>query len=152
MRGFASPGYATIGHFFGLWAAFNIFKNLFKYRVHVQDIHFIKCLKLAFLICIFAGLLTNVVQYLYFQFFDKGFFLSSLATMMETPEYKEMLKALFTNVSQSQLEQAFQQINIQTLMAQLVFMNLLMSVPVSFITAGLASFPRLEGKGIDTWE
>lgn len=151
MRGITSPGVAMLGHIAALLAAYNIFKNLFKYRVLVEDIRFGKCFLMAFLICIFAGLLTNVVQYIYFQFFDKGFFLSSLASVMETPEYKEMVKSVFAGVPQSELDKAFQQLNIQTLMMQIVLMNLLVSVPVSFITAGLASFPNLKKHPFSKW-
>ena len=99
---------------------------------------------MAFLICIFAGLLTNMVQYLYFQFFDKGLFLSTLATLMETPEYKEIIKAAFADISQREWNEAFQQINVQTLMQQFILMNLLLSVPVSLLTAGIASVPKIK--------
>jgi len=149
VRGISSSGMATVGHITALWAVYDIFKYIFKYRLQVQDIKFGKCLKMAFLICIFAGLLTNVVQYFYFQFFDKGFFLSALASIMETPEYKEMIKAVFADIPQSQWDEAFQQINIQTLMADIILMNLMMSVPVSLITAGVASFPRIRAKKED---
>lgn len=152
VRGIASPGIATIGHLAGLLAIYNIFKSLFKYRLLQQDIRFGKCFMMALLICIFAGLLTNVIQYIYFQFFDKGFFLSSLATVMETPEYQQMVKSVFTGVSQNELDQAFQQINIQTLMAQIIFMNLLVSVPVSLLTAALAALPKISRKTINPSE
>lgn len=144
VRGITSPGLATIGHIAALWAIYDIFKQLVKYRLFVQDIRFGKCLKMAFLICIFAGLLTNMVQYLYFQFFDKGLFLSTLATLMETPEYKEIIKAAFADISQREWNEAFQQINVQTLMQQFILMNLLLSVPVSLLTAGIASVPKIK--------
>ena len=128
VRGIASPGIATIGHFAAILAIYKIFKSIIKYRLFEQDIKFGKCLRMAFLLCIFAGLLTNVVQYVYFQFFDNGFFLSSLATMIETPEYQQMLKS---------------QINVPTLMTQIIFMNLIVSVPVSFLTAALAAYPKI---------
>jgi hypothetical protein len=104
---------------------------------------------MAFLLCIFAGLLTNVVQYFYFQFFDNGFFLSSLAAIMESPEYQEMIKTVFAGVSQSELNAAYQQINVPTLMSQIIFMNLVLSVPVSLFTAGLAVIPRISNTSIN---
>jgi hypothetical protein len=107
---------------------------------------------MAFLLCIFAGLLTNVVQYVYFQFFDNGFFLSSLATMMETPEYQQMLKSVFSDIPQSELNAAIQQINIPTLMTQIIFMNLIISVPVSFLTAALAAYPTISKTSINQSE
>ena len=143
VRGLASPGIATIGHFAAILAVYKIFKSIIKYRLFEQDIKFGKCLRMAFLLCIFAGLLTNVVQYVYFQFFDNGFFLSSLATMMETPEYQQMLKSVFSDIPQSELNAAIQQINIPTLMTQIIFMNLIISVPVSFLTAALAAYPKI---------
>lgn len=149
VRGISSPAMATIGHFTALWAAYNIFKSILRYRLNIRDIKFGNCLKMAFLTCIFAGLLTNVVQYLYFQFFDKGFFLSSLASVMESPEYKEMINSVFADIPQSEWDNAFEQINVQTLMLQMVFVNLLLSVPVSLITAGLAAIPTIKGKPID---
>lgn len=149
VRGISSPTMATVGHFTALWAAYDIFKSILRYRLNISDIKFGKCLKMAFLTCIFAGLLTNVVQYLYFQFFDKGFFLSSLASVMESPEYKEMINSVFADVPQSEWDNAFEQINLQTLMAQMVFVNLLLSVPVSLITAGLATIPTIKGRTIE---
>lgn len=143
VRGIVSPGIATIGHIAGLLAVYKILTGIVKYRIYEQDIRFGKCLQMAFLICIFAGLLTNVVQYIYFQFFDNGFFLSSLASMMETPEYQQMIKSVFAGISQSELNAAFQQINVPTLMTQIIFMNLLLSVPVSLITAALAAYPNI---------
>jgi len=143
VRGIASPGIATIGHFAAILAIYKIFKSIIKYRLFEQDIKFGKCLRMAFLLCIFAGLLTNVVQYVYFQFFDNGFFLSSLATMMETPEYQQMLKSVFPDIPQSELDAALQQINVPTLMTQIIFMNLIVSVPVSFLTAALAAYPKI---------
>ena len=143
VRGIASPGIATIGHFAAILAIYKIFKSIIKYRLFEQDIKFGKCLRMAFLLCIFAGLLTNVVQYVYFQFFDNGFFLSSLATMMETPEYQQMLKSVFPDIPQSELNAALQQINVPTLMTQIIFMNLIVSVPVSFLTAALAAYPKI---------
>ena len=74
VRGIASPGIATIGHLAAILAVYKILKSIVRYRLFVEDIKFGKCLQMAFLICIFAGLLTNVVQYIYFQFFDNGFF------------------------------------------------------------------------------
>jgi hypothetical protein len=144
IRGITSPGLATIGHITALWAIYDIFKQLVKYRLFVQDIRFGKCLKMAFLICIFAGLLTNMVQYLYFQFFDKGLFLSTLASLMETPEYKEIINIAFSDIPQSQWNEAFHLINIQTLMTEFIMMNLLLSVPVSLLTAGIASVPKIK--------
>lgn len=143
VRGIASPGIATIGHFAAILAIYKIFKSIIKYRLFEQDIKFGKCLRMAFLLCIFAGLLTNVVQYVYFQFFDNGFFLSSLATMMETPEYQQLLKSVFPDIPQSELNAALQQINVPTLMTQIIFMNLIVSVPVSFLTAALAAYPKI---------
>lgn len=152
VRGLASPGIATIGHFAAILAVYKIFKSIIKYRLFEQDIKFGKCLRMAFLLCIFAGLLTNVVQYMYFQFFDNGFFLSSLATMMETPEYQQMLKSVFSDIPQSELNAAIQQINIPTLMTQIIFMNLIISVPVSFLTAALAAYPTISKTGINQSE
>jgi len=143
VRGIASPGIATIGHFAALLAAYNIFRSLLRYRLTEQDIRFGKCLQMAFLMCIFAGLLTNVVQYIYFQFFDHGFFLSTLATMMETPEYQQISKSLFPDITQSQLSAALQQINVPTVMTQIIMMNLVLSVPVSLLTAALAAYPKI---------
>lgn len=144
VRGINSPGIATIGHLAGLLAIYNIYRGILKYRFLVQDIPFFKCFVLALLTCIFAGLLTNVVQYLYFQFFDKGFFLTTLATIMEKPEYKMMMKEIFADVPQSQLDNALQQVNIQTLMAQIIIFNIMLSVPVSLITAAIASIPKVK--------
>ena len=149
VRGISSPGMAMVGHFTALWAVYDIFKYILGYRLHIKDINFGNCLKMAFLTCIFAGLLTNVVQYFYFQFFDKGFFLSSLASVMESPEYKELIDSVFADVPQSQWNSAFEQINLQTLMVQMVFVNLLISVPVSLITAGLAAIPTIKGRTYD---
>lgn len=149
MRGMTSPTMAFIGQVATVLAIYNIFKNILRYRLHVQNIRFGKCLWMAFLICIFAGLLTNVTQYIYFQFFDNGLFLSSMASVMETLEYQQMLKSVFTDVPQSQLKEILLQMNIQTLMIQFIFMNLMLSVPVSLITAGLASIPSINSKKTD---
>lgn len=143
VRGIASPGIATIGHFAALLAAYNIFKSLLRYRLMEQDIRFGKCLQMALLMCIFAGLLTNVVQYVYFQFFDHGFFLSTLTSLMETPEYQQMMKSLFPDITQSEFSAVLQQINVPTIMIQIIMMNLMLSVPVSLITAALAAYPRI---------
>ena len=152
IRGITSPGIATIGHFAGLLAIYNIFKNILRYKLFEQDIRFGRCFRMAMLICIFAGLLTNVVQYLYFQFFDKGYFLSTMATMMEMPEYQQMIKSVFAGVPQSQLDEAFLQINVPTLMVQFVFMNLVLSVPVSLVTAALAAMTKISRKTINQSE
>lgn len=149
MRGMTSPAMTFIGQVTTVLAIYNIFKNILRYRLHVQNIRFGKCLWMAFLICIFAGLLTNVTQYIYFQFFDNGLFLSSMASVMETQEYQQMLKSVFTDVPQSQLKEILLQMNIQTLMIQFIFMNLMLSVPVSLITAGLASIPRINSRKTD---
>lgn len=143
VRGIASPGVSTIGHFAALLAAYNIFRSLLSYRLVEQDIRFGKCLQMAFLMCIFAGLLTNVVQYIYFQFFDHGFFLSTLATLMDTPEYQQMIKSLFPDITQSELSAALQQINVPTIMTQIIMMNVMLSVPISLLTAALAAYPKI---------
>ncbi len=152
VRGIASPGIATIGHIAGLLAVYNIFRSIIGYRLFEQDIRFGKCLQMAFLLCIFAGLLTNVIQYVYFQFFDNGFFLSTLATLMETPEYQQMLKTVFAGIPQSELNTAFQQINVPTLMTQIILMNLIVSVPVSIFTAALAAYPKIHRTNINQSE
>ena len=152
VRGIASPGIATIGHFAAILAAYNIFKSILRYRWTERDIKFGKCLQMALLLCLFAGLLTNVVQYVYFQFFDNGFFLSSLASLIETPEYQQMINSVFSDVPQSELNAAFQQINVPTLMTQIILMNLMVSVPVSFLTAALAAYPRIIKTSIDQSE
>ena len=152
VRGIASPDIATIGHFAALLAAYNIFRSTLRYRLFEQDIRFGKCLQMTFLMCIFAGLLTNVVQYVYFQFFDNGFFLSSLATIMESPEYQQLIKSVFGGISQSELNAAFQQINVPTLMTQIIFMNLVLSVPISLLTAALAAYPNISRNSINQSE
>ena len=152
VRGIASPGIATIGHFAALLAAYNIFRSTLRYRLFEQDIRFGKCLQMTFLMCIFAGLLTNVVQYVYFQFFDNGFFLSSLATIMESPEYQQLIKSVFGGISQNELNAAFQQINVPTLMTQIIFMNLVLSVPISLLTAALAAYPNISRNSINQSE
>ena len=55
-----------------------------------------------------------------------------------------MMKEIFADVPQSQLDNALQQVNIQTLMAQIIIFNIMLSVPVSLITAAIASIPKVK--------
>jgi hypothetical protein len=67
---------------------------------------------------------------------------------MESQEYQQMIKQFFSGVSQSELNAAFQQINVPTLMVQMIFMNVTLSIPVSLITAALAAYPNISSRSI----
>ena len=146
MRGMASPWVGILGYMFGLMAIYEIMKTIIIYRLMIQRINFLQSLRLSFTICILAGLLTNVVQYVYFQYFDNGLYLSSISTAMETPEYQQLLAS--TGLSISDQTSILEQMDMRMLMLQMIFFNLMLSVPVSIITAFFGTVIHIK-KGVN---
>lgn len=145
MYGLKYPLLSSVGNVLGILSIYMIYTNVRNYRCWIKDIRFASCWRLSFCICIFAGLITDAVQYAYFAFLDNGMLMSMMLSMMETPEYEQMMEQLMPGVSTQEIGKIISSMTIRSIMAQLITFNLLISLPISFITALFGSIAKTKG-------
>ncbi len=146
MQSLQHPILGHIGNFISLFSLYQLYAILITYRARIENIGFTKCWLLAWTICIFSGLLTSMVQYIYFQFFDNGQLITHMTTLMESDEYKELSKKMFPELDLQEMINMLSLIKVRDIVIQLISFNFFISVPFSFISAFVASRKRIRQK------
>ena len=144
MYGTDRPLLSMLGTALSLVSIYMLYKQLTNYRGLYPTVSWLHIMRLSLVTCLFAGLLTDAVQYMYFVFFDGGRFLSILGTAFESEQYREAWKQIMPNVDPGEMQKLVQQMTVRDIMMQMAMYNILLALPISL----LAALPvRKGGKG-----
>ena len=135
MYGTERPLLSMLSTALAIISIFMLYKQLTNYRKLFPSVSWLHILRLSFVTCLLAGLLTDAAQYLYFLFLDNGRFLSMLGNAFQNEEYREVWKQLMPDVNLSEMQKMIQSMSVRDIMLQFAFYNLLLALPVSLIAA-----------------
>ena len=135
MYGTTHPLLSMLSTALGVISIFMLYKQLTNYRKIYPGVSWLHILRLSFVTCILAGLLTDAAQYLYFIFLDNGRLLSILGTAFQSEEYREAWKQMMPGVNLDEMQKLVQSMTVRDIMLQLAFYNVLLALPISLIAA-----------------
>ena len=128
------PLLSMLGTALGLISIYTLYKQLTNYR-RLYPSNWLHILRLSFVTCILAGLLTDAVQYAYFLLLDNGRFLSLLSTTLQSEEYLQAWKQVLSESNLEEIKKMIQSLTIRDIMLQMAFYNVLLALPVSLLAA-----------------
>jgi hypothetical protein len=134
MYGTERPLLSILGTALGLISIYTLYKQLTNYR-RLYPSSWLHILRLSFVTCILAGLLTDAAQYAYFLLLDNGRFLSILSTALQSEEYRQAWKQLRPESNLEDIQKMIQSMTIRDIMLQMAFYNFLLALPVSLLAA-----------------
>lgn len=145
MYGLTWPLLAHIGNIVGIFSIFILYNDVCIYRRIFEKVQLRKCINLSVLTGFFGCILTSMVQYLYFQFLDNGTMMSSILSVLELPEYAEMLKQMSPEMpSIADMTKMLTSMTVGDLTLQLFIMNLMICIPTCIIMAIFGYAKRLK--------
>lgn len=135
MYGPEHPLLSLLGTALGLVSIYMLYKQLTNYRKLYPSVSWSYVFRLSFVTCLLAGLLTDVAQYAYFQWFDNGRLLSVMDSAFGSEEYREVWKQLMPDVDMKDMQKMMQAMTVRDIMIQMAFYNILLALPVSLLAA-----------------
>ena len=138
MYGNDRPFLSMVGTALGLISIYMLCKQLMNYRSLYPSKNVLYILRLSFLTCLLAGLLTDAVQYTYFLLLDNGRLLSMLGNIMQSEEYREAWQKMLPEANFNEIQAMIQSMTVRDIMLQMVMYNVMLALPVSLF-AGIAS-------------
>lgn len=135
MYGRERPVLSMLSTVLGVISIFMLHRQLKNYRKLYPSVSWLHILRLSFVTCLLAGLLTDMVQYLYFVYLDNGRLLSFLNDMFQSEEYRETFQKMLPGTSLEEMQKIIQGMTVRDIMLQMVFYNLLLALPLSLIAA-----------------
>ena len=135
MYGASRPTLSMLGTALGLISIYMLFKQLRNYRRIYQPVSWLYILRLSFLTCLLAGLLTDAAQYAYFLYFDNGRLLSQLGSAMQSEEYRQVWQQMMPDANVENVQKLIQSMSVRDIMLQLVLYNAFLALPVSLFAA-----------------
>lgn len=144
MYGYDRPVLSMLSSALGVISIFLLYKQLTNYRRLFPSTSWLHVLRLSFVACLLAGLLTDAVQYLYFLFLDNGRLLSLLSTTMQSEEYREAWQQIMPEANLEEIQKMIQQMTVRDIMMQLATYNIMLALPLSLLAALPVKAPRLQ--------
>ena len=135
MYGTERPLFSMLSSALGVISIFMLYKQLTNYRRLYPETSWLHILRLSFVTCLLAGLLTDAAQYLYFIFLDDGRLLSLLGNALQSEEYREAWKKMLPEANLEEVKGMIQSMTVRDIMMQLAFYNVLLALPISLIAA-----------------
>ncbi|MBQ7462239.1 MAG: DUF4199 domain-containing protein [Bacteroidaceae bacterium] len=135
MYGFERPLLSMLSTALGIISIYTLYKQLKNYRKLYSSVSWLHVFRLSLVTCLLAGLLTDAVQCLYFAFLDNGRLLFLLGTAFQSEEYQEMLHKIMPEANMDEMLKLIQSMTIRDIMLQLVFFNVVLTLPISLIAA-----------------
>ena len=90
MYGTERPFLSMLSTVLAIISIYMLYKQLTNYYRLYPSVSWLHILRLSFVTCLLAGLLTDMVQYAYFLWLDNGRLLTTLGTALQSEEYREM--------------------------------------------------------------
>lgn len=129
------PALSVLGTALGFISIYVLYKQLTNFRRLYPTVSWLHVLRLSFVTCLLAGLLTDAAEYVYFQFLDNGRFLSQMANAMQSEEYRQALQQIMPGAKQEEVVKVIQSMSVRDIVIQMVMYNILLALPVSLFAA-----------------
>lgn len=146
IAGLASPLLGQVALFVGGASVYVCGRLIRRYRHRISEMGFWRCWWMAYLIYMYAILLTALGQFIYFRFIDNGFMARQIENMITRPEMAEALQIMSPDGSiQQMLDNTLMQ--LQTMSAADFTLNLLFSnILIGIVGSVLAAWIGCTGK------
>ena len=135
MYGTERPMLSMLSTALGIISIYVLYRQLTNYRRLYPSVSWLHILRLSFVVCLLAGLLTDAAQYLYFVFLDGGRLLSMLGTAMQSEEYREIWQKMLPEANLEEVQTLIQSMTVRDIMFQLVIYNIMLALPISLLAA-----------------
>lgn len=122
-----------------LLSVYMIYIMVVRYRAFVTPLKFSESFRMAWRICLFAGLLNILALYLYLRFLDGGNLIESMTEIMSSEQYIELVKKHMPEMEVKQMIALIQNISLREMTLNLWICNILLSLPISLLTGFFAS-------------
>lgn len=142
MYGGNRPMLSILGTALGIVSIYLLYKQLTNFRRLYPSVSWLYTLRLSFITCLLAGLLTDAAQYLYFTMLDGGRFLSLLGAAFQSEEYRDAWKQIMPDANLDEMHKLIQSMTIRDIMLQLVIYNAFLALPTSLLAALPVRSPR----------
>lgn len=135
MYGTERPFLSMLSTALAIISIYMLYKQLTNYYRLYPSVSWLHILRLSFLTCLLAGLLTDMVQYAYFLWLDNGRLLSILGTSMQNEEYREAWKKMMPEVDLDEMQKLVQSMTVRDIVLQMAFYNVILALPASLLAA-----------------
>ena len=135
MYGTERPFLSMLSTVLAIISIYMLYKQLTNYYRLYPSVSWLRILRLSFLTCLLAGLLTDMVQYAYFLWLDNGRLLSILGTSLQSEEYREAWKKMMPEVDLNEMQKLVQSMTVRDIVLQLAFYNVILALPASLLAA-----------------
>lgn len=135
MYGTERPFLSMLSTVLAIISIYMLYKQLTNYYRLYPSVSWLHILRLSFLTCLLAGLLTDMVQYAYFLWLDNGRLLSILGTSLQNEEYREAWKKMMPEVDLNEMQKLVQSMTVRDIVLQLAFYNVILALPASLLAA-----------------
>ena len=135
MYGTERPFLSMLSTVLAIISIYMLYKQLTNYYRLYPSVSWLHILRLSFLTCLLAGLLTDMVQYAYFLWLDNGRLLSILGTSLQNEEYREAWKKMMPEVDLNEMQKMVQSMTVRDIVLQLAFYNVILALPASLLAA-----------------
>ena len=135
MYGTERPFLSMLSTVLAIISIYMLYKQLTNYYRLYPSVSWLHILRLSFVTCLLAGLLTDMVQYAYFLWLDNGRLLSILGTSLQNEEYREAWKKMMPEVDLNEMQKMVQSMTVRDIVLQLAFYNVILALPASLLAA-----------------
>jgi len=135
MYGTERPFLSMLSTALAIISIYMLYKQLTNYYRLYPSVSWLHILRLSFVTCLLAGLLTDMVQYAYFLWLDNGRLLSILGTSMQNEEYREAWKKMMPEVDLDEMQKLVQSMTVRDIVLQMAFYNVILALPASLLAA-----------------
>ncbi len=135
MYGTERPFLSMLSTVLAIISIYMLYKQLTNYYRLYPSVSWLHILRLSFVTCLLAGLLTDMVQYAYFLWLDNGRLLSILGTSMQNEEYREAWKKMMPEVDLDEMQKLVQSMTVRDIVLQMAFYNVILALPASLLAA-----------------
>ena len=135
MYGTERPFLSMLSTVLAIISIYMLYKQLTNYYRLYPSVSWLHILRLSFVTCLLAGLLTDMVQYAYFLWLDNRRLLSILGTSMQNEEYREAWKKMMPEVDLNEMQKLVQSMTVRDIVLQLAFYNVILALPASLLAA-----------------
>ena len=136
------PALSVLGTALGFISIYVLYKQLTNFRRLYPTVSWLHVLRLSFVTCLLAGLLTDAAEYVYFN----GRFLSQMANAMQSEEYRQALQQIMPGAKQEEVVKVIQNMSVRDIIIQMIMYNILLALPVSLFAALPVRKPKVDGK------
>ena len=124
------------------WSVFMLYQMVDKYKRSIAPLRFMDSFWLSWRICIFAGMVSGLADYVYLRFIDKGQLLEHMTRILSDEQYVQTLKAMYSHQKIEQMKLIMQGITLGDMLSNILFTAFILSIPISLLVAYLTKLKK----------